>query len=58
MILNGPSRLILEVDPKAFLAAPQNRNNLHYLLDRLFQGNEIAEGELLSWGVKIEKEGV
>lgn len=54
--LTGPSRLTLEVDPKLFLHAPQNRSNLHYLLDRLFQGESIAEGELTSWGISITQE--
>lgn len=51
--LTAPTSLTLDVDPNAYLHAPQERDNLWYLLNRLFSGEAIAEEELRSWGITI-----
>ena len=53
MKLAHPSILRVEIDPDAFVKAPQDRNNLWYLLDRLFSGEEVAEAEFEHYGLKV-----
>lgn len=53
MKLANPSKLSLEADPDAFLKCARSKAMLWHLLERLFSGEEIAEDELESWGLKI-----
>lgn len=55
MKLENPYTLVLKGDPAFFATqAPRSRETLHYLLDRLFSGKEVAVEELLSWGLSVE----
>jgi len=56
MKLDHLSTLRLQVDPAAYLKCARSSQQLIYLLDRLFSGQEIAESELESWGLKITLE--
>lgn len=55
MKLHGPTRLVIEVDPSTFRHAGANRDNLHYLLDRLWSGEEVAVRELEAWGLRVRE---
>lgn len=55
MRLTQPTRLVVEVDPSKFVHAPQSRESLHYLLERLFSGEEVDETELSSWGLTVRQ---
>lgn len=53
MKLSNPSILRVEFDPKAFVSCPRDRKILLYQLERLFCGEEVAEGELTNWGITV-----
>lgn len=51
--LENPYVLRLSGDPDAFLHAAASKSGLWHLLERLFSGEEIAEAELATWGLKV-----
>lgn len=53
MKLDNPSILRVEIDPNAYLHSAASKQALWYLLNRLFIGEEIAESELETWGVRV-----
>jgi hypothetical protein len=53
MKLTTLSRIEFEVDPSAYLHSPHDRENLHYLFDRLWSGEEVAEQNFEVYGIKV-----
>lgn len=53
MKLTTPYTLRVTGDPAAFLRSPRDRKTLAYLLERLFAGEEVDEGEFEAWGLRV-----
>lgn len=54
MILPPHFTVTITGDTSAFRQTPRSRETFNYLNHRLLCGDEVAEAEFASWGLKVE----